>query len=127
MRLVAVALAGPSVASNEFGNWLTLGGIGFSGLIVAGVLAFALYGKSSKRLLVAILIVLLLGHLAYGGWAASKLLTSESTQLLGDAQAPVAALIVIDTSPRMEYVSENSTGLGKGKGSCDIIDPTVPS
>ena len=115
IALVAVALAGPSVASNEFGNWLTLGGIGFSGLIVAGVLAFALYGKSSKRLLVAILIVLLLGHLAYGGWAASKLLTSESTQLLGDAQAPVAALIVIDTSPRMEYVSENSTGLEKAK------------
>jgi hypothetical protein len=113
--LVAVALAGPSVASNDFGDWLTLGGIGFSAFVVAAVLLFSFFRQQKNWLLIGILGALLLGHLVYGSWAANKLLGSESAQLIGDDQAPVAALIVIDTSPRMEYLNENTTGLEKAK------------
>ena len=113
--LLALALAGPSVASREYGNWLTLGGIGFSGLIVLGVLAAAFFRSKKNWLLVGILAALLLGHLAYGGWSASKLLNSDSADVLGDSQAPVAALIVIDTSPRMEYINENQSRLEVAK------------
>lgn len=113
--LVAVALAGPSVASNDYGKWLTLSGIGFSGLLVGAVLLVAYFRKQKNAVLIGILAVLFLGHLAYGAWAASKLLSTESAQLLGDDQAPVAALIVLDTSPRMEYQSENRTSFERAK------------
>jgi hypothetical protein len=113
--LVAVALAGPSVASNEFGDWITLGGIGVSGLIVGIILLFSLLRARANWLLVGILGGLFLGHLIYGAWAANKLLGSESAQLLGDDQAPVAALILFDTSPRMEYRHENQTRLEKAQ------------
>lgn len=115
IALVAVALAGPSVASNDFGNWLTLGGIGFSGLVVAAILMFSFIRQTRNWLLIGILGALFLGHVVYGAWAANKLLGTESAQLLGDDQAPVAALIVIDTSPRMEYLNENKTGLEKAQ------------
>lgn len=113
--LVAIALAGPSVASQDYGNWLTLGGIGLSGLIVAGVLLLSFFRKQKNWLLLGILGTLFVGHLIFGSVAASKLLGSESTQLIGDDQAPVAALIVIDSSPRMDYRSENATSLEKAK------------
>lgn len=113
--LVALALAGPSVASADFGNWLTLGGIGISGLLV-GIIALLAWLRPSKNwLLIGILAAIFLGHLIYGAISASRLLNSESAQLLGDDQAPVAALIVFDTSPRMDYKTQNQTRLQAGK------------
>ena len=113
--LVALALAGPSVASADFGNWLTLGGIGISGLLV-GIIALLAWLRPSKNwLLIGILAAIFLGHLIYGVLSASRLLNSESAQLLGDDQAPVAALIVFDTSPRMDYKTQNQTRLQAGK------------
>ncbi|MEL7497051.1 MAG: BatA domain-containing protein [Planctomycetota bacterium] len=111
--LVAVALAGPSVASNEFGNWLSLGGVGFSALVVGGIALLAYLRPKKNWPLVGILVALFIGHLIYGGVAASRLLNSESANLIGDDQAPVAALVVIDTSPRMELQFENQTRLEK--------------
>ncbi|MFT7631811.1 MAG: hypothetical protein ACI87E_002851 [Mariniblastus sp.] len=115
IALVAMAFAGPSVASADFGNWLTLGGIGLSGLIVGAILLLAFFRQTKNWLLIGILAALLVGHLGYGGWAASKLLGSDSTRLLGNDQAPVAALIVIDTSPRMDYLHDNKTRLEEAK------------
>ena len=113
--LVALALAGPSVASADYGNWLTLGGIGVSGLLVAIIGLLALLRPSKNWLLIGILAALFVGHLLYGVWAGNRLLNSESAQLLGDDQAPVAALIVFDTSPRMDYKTQNQTRLQAGK------------
>ncbi len=109
--LLVLALAGPTVASREYGNWLTLGGIGFSGLLVGIVLLAAWFRSNRNWVLIGILVVLFLGHLGYGGWAATQLLGTESGEILGDGQAPVAALIVIDVSPRMQYRLENQTRL----------------
>ncbi len=112
IALMAIALAGPSVASQEFGNWLTLGGIGFSTLLVAIVLgATLLVARKRNWLLIGILSVVLFGHLVYGGLSAIKLMNSESAQLLGDSQAPIAALVIVDTSPRMTYVQESTSRL----------------
>jgi hypothetical protein len=113
--LVALALAGPTVASREFGNWLTLGGIGFSGFVVGLVLLAAFFRPTKNWLLIGIFATLFLGHVIFGGWSATKLLGSDSADLLGDSQAPVAALIVLDTSPRMQYLSENQTRLDVAK------------
>ena len=107
--LVALALAGPSVASGDFGNWLTVGGIGFSGLLVGLVMLLSFFREKKNWILIGILGALFLGHLIYGGISANRLLNSESAQLLGDEQAPIAALIVVDTSPRMDYKNDNKT------------------
>ncbi len=116
IALVALAMAGPSVASAEFGDWLTLGGIGFSGLIVGLMLAAALWAARSRNwLLIGILGAIFLGHLVYGGISTSGLLRPDGGSLIGDSQAPVAALVVIDTSPRMMYTFENQTRLDEAK------------
>ena len=112
IALLAAAMAGPSVATQEYGNWITLGGVGFSGLVVAMVLGAALWlAKARNWLLIGVLGVLLFGHVVYGGWSAVRLLSSDSVQLIGDSKAPVAALVVVDTSPRMTYTFENETRL----------------
>ncbi|MFK7768935.1 MAG: BatA domain-containing protein [Mariniblastus sp.] len=113
--LVAIALAGPSVASSDFGNWLTLGGIGFSGVLVGAVLLLAFFRSTRNWILIGILGLLFVGHLGYGAYAFSKIQGADGGQLIGDDQAPVAALIVVDTSPRMEYLNENQTRIEKAK------------
>ena len=115
IALLALALAGPSVASSVLGNWVTLGGVGLSGLIIGLVAAAALFREKKNWLLIGILGAVLLGHLAFGGISLSKILNSEETNLIGDRQAPVAALIVMDTSPRMELEFENETRLQKAQ------------
>ena len=116
IALVALALAGPSVASQEYGNWLTLGGIGFSGLIVAIILVAALWGTRRRSwLLISILGILFAAHLIYGGISAVRLMGNDSVKLIGDSQAPVAALVVVDTSPRMTYTYENDTRLDRAQ------------
>ena len=126
IAMVVLALAGPSVASNEFGNWLTVGGIGFSALVIAIVLMAAVWSANRNFILIAVLSLLLLGHLIYGSWSAIKLLGSPSAELLGDSGAPVAALLMIDTSPRMSYVSENRSRLEKAKEMGDWLIRQLP-
>lgn len=115
IALVAIALAGPSVASNDFGNWMSLGGVLFSGLVVGGIALLAYFRPQKNWLLIGILAALFLGHLIYGGVATTRLMNSESVQLIGDDQDPIAALIVVDTSPRMDLQFENGTRIEKAK------------
>ena len=65
--LMAAALAGPSVASRQFGQWLMLSGIGLTSLIVAIALA-ATYFAARKRnwFLITVLGLLLAGQLMEG-------------------------------------------------------------
>lgn len=128
IALLTLALAGPSVASQEFGNWLTLGGIGFSGFVVGLILAASMWmAKQRNMTLVAILGILFLAHLIYGGWSAFKLLNSSSVQLIGDSQAPIAALVVVDTSPRMLYTNENKSRIEVAKEMGDWLLSQFPA
>ena len=115
IALGALALAGPAVASRDFGNWLTVGGIGLVGLLVAGWLIATLLGNQSNLMLVSALGAVLLGLIGYGGWSAWSLFGSESSAGLGDVRAPVAAVVLIDTSPRMSYRQNNLTRLDRAQ------------
>ena len=126
IALAALALAGPSVASSDFGNWLSLGGVGFSLAIVSLILAFAFFRPVRNGPLIVILSALVIGHLVFAGFAIARLVNSESTQLIGDDQAPVAALIVIDSSPRMELQFENETRLEKARQFGDWLIDQFP-
>jgi hypothetical protein len=115
IALIALALAGPSVASSDFGNWLTLGGVGISGLIIGLIGLIAYFRPTKNWLLIGVLAAALLGHLIFGGVSVGRLMTSDAPNLIGDSQAPVAALIVVDSSPRMQLEFENETRLDKAK------------
>lgn len=115
IALLALALAGPSVASSVLGNWVTLGGVGVSGLIIGMVALAAFFRQHKNWLLIGILGAALLGHATFAAISVGKILNSEDANLLGDDQAPVAALIVMDMSPRMQLEFENQTGLQKAQ------------
>ena len=100
--LMAAALAGPSVASREYGQWLIVGGVGLLALIVLFSLLTVWFGSEKRNVpLLGILAGLLAGLLMYGGWTATRLMSSDSSQLIGDSAAPVSALIfcLLYTSP----------------------------
>ena len=106
----ALAFARPSVASAVLGNWLIVsvlvGLTGFAALL-AVVAGFRKLGKW------------LIGGLAFvaaGLFCASVVLaigtlTRGTSVVTGDQQAPIAAAVVVDTSPRMAYRFHNQTRL----------------
>lgn len=114
--LMAAALAGPSVASRQFGQWVILAGVGVSAFVVALSLATVLLNPQKRRTwLTGILAAALFAHLLYGAWGTYKLMTSQTAQLIGDSAAPVTALVVVDTSCRMGYQNENKTHLERAQ------------
>ncbi len=112
---IAMALAGPTVAAGTYGNWLTLGLIGFAALLVGGLLLLSWMRKGSNRILVAFLGTALVAILVYGNWIGYQLWQDDTTPIIGNNQDPVAAVLVVDTSPRMLYEKDNQSSLEKAK------------
>ncbi|MGM0486708.1 MAG: BatA domain-containing protein [Planctomycetota bacterium] len=110
LALAALALARPSVSSNLFGNWLIVGTLSLLLVLVCLLFFVGLFTRQSKLLLTA------LGGLGAGVLAAllftliGTLQASEGPRI-GDAEAPVAAVMVFDSSPRMRYRQSNRTRL----------------
>jgi hypothetical protein len=108
--LVGAALARPSVNSTQFGNWLLVAGLGMVAL-VAVILAVATYLQQRGRVLltalgaVAGVLVALFLALFATVWAGG------TGPTLGDRKAPVAAVLIVDTAPHMQYRYENKTRL----------------
>ena len=70
--LLVMALAGPAVASQEFGKWLTFGGISFITALIGVVLALSMSSGSNKGLN-GILGVFFAAMLLLAGWYGLKL------------------------------------------------------
>jgi hypothetical protein len=108
--LIGMALARPSVASTEFGNWLLVGGLGVMlALAVIVMLATALQRRGIMLLSSFGAITALLGVVFL--WLLATVSSGGKTPDLGDRQAPVAAVLLIDTAPRMQYRADNKTRL----------------
>lgn len=107
--LPALALARPSVASALWGNYLALGAMGLAFAAVLLFLIVAMVRKLSRYLIggLGLLAALLGAFILITGIRA--LLGGKP--VLGDQEAPVAAVIVIDTSPRMEFRQDNKRRL----------------
>jgi hypothetical protein len=107
--LFVLALARPSVASSALSSWITAGLLaGLAALM--GVVALVAFTRGVSRLVsggfAAIAAVALLATLFVAGRA-----LAGKSPVLGDQEAPVAAAIVVDTSPRMQYRHENQSRL----------------
>ncbi len=125
IALAALALARPSVSSGSFGDWLIICVLGLLLALISVLLFASLFTKKGKLLL-----------LSLGGlWAAALtvLLTTligtlqdSDASLIGDREAPVAAVMVFDSSPRMLYRKENLTRLEKAQEVADWMVRQLP-
>ncbi len=123
----AAALARPSASSASFGNWLSVGGGGLLSLLCGLLLVFALLGSRPANIPLALIVGAVLAlALAWTGYAVVAALGKGSGNLLTDRQAPVAAAVVIDTSPRMQYRHENASLLEKAEVEAGWIIGQLP-
>jgi hypothetical protein len=123
---LAIALARPSAASALVGNWLIAAVLAMV-LVLAIVLTAAAALAGREKLLVGglgtaagVVALALLGVLA-------TTLSQGAAAPLGDRQAPVAAALVIDTSPRMQYRHENRTRLEAARDTADWLLRQLPA
>lgn len=125
LALAALALARPSVGSNLFGNWLIVGLLSLVFLLITVLFSVGLLTRQSKAVLAA------LGGLGAGVLGAllftliGTLHAGEGPRI-GDREAPVAAVMVFDSSPRMRYRQNNQTRLEKAQETADWVIGQLP-
>lgn len=111
---LATALARPFIPTADAANAALLGLLGFTAL-AALALAIATYVTERQRGLAsafAVLGLLLILLTAAMGW---KVTSGSSRPLFGDQESPVAAVLIFDVSPRMDYRHHNQTRLEVAK------------
>src|SRR5205085_8697602 len=126
LAMAALALARPSVASAAIGSWLVAGGLALAALFVVVLWLVALSRDLSRLWAIGLLSLaglLLLGSgvFAFNAWRGA------SGALLGDEEAPVAAAIIIDTAPRMQYRHDNHTRLELAQETADWLIQQLPA
>ena len=112
IALLAAALARPSVHSRDLGNWIIVGVLGAM-VLVAGVLTLVSVVQRRGRVAVggsATALSLLMIALS---WMLMTALRRSPAAPIGNQQAPVAAVLVFDSSPRMQYLWQNQTRLAR--------------
>jgi hypothetical protein len=123
--LVALALARPSVASADLSNWLAIGLVGALAAAVAIIAAVALAVRAPKSLVFG-----LFGAAAAVGLTLAFMVVRSLAgggPVIGDQEAPVAAVLVVDTSPRMDYRHENRTRLDVARETADWLVRQLPA
>lgn len=107
--VIVLALARPSVSSGAISSWIAAGLLGVL-CAVAVMVAVGSLARGGSRVLsggfAGLAVVLLVATLFLATRAAGG-----KSPIIGDEESPVAAAIVIDTSPRMQYRHENKTRL----------------
>lgn len=126
LAMAAFALTRPSVASATIGSWLVAGGLAIAALFVIVLWLVALTRDLSR--LWAIGLISLAGLLLVGsGVFAFSAWRGGNGALIGDAEAPVAAAIIIDTAPRMQYRHDNHTRLEVAQETADWLLQQLPA
>jgi hypothetical protein len=147
--LAAVALSRPAAATALFGSSLLLGATVLSGVAFGFLALFWRHQVKSQQSKAAeanattggsrpaaasfflgpwpvwLLVGIVVGHLVAAGWLAVQLLGSDSGPVLTGKQ-PVAAVIVVDTSPRMQYRQDNRTRLERAQELAAAVVKLLP-
>ena len=111
---LALSLARPFIPSTQAANAALLGLLGVTAL-AAFTLALVTYTSERQWVLASGLAMLglLLASLAVAwGW---RIVAGNAEKLFGDQELPVAAALIFDVSPRMEYRHHNQTRLDVAK------------
>lgn len=110
---LVMALTRPSARKAEFGNWIIVGTVVVLAVLLGIIAAYAF--ASRNRLLGGIFSGASAVMLLVASVVALLTLKSGTSLAIGDREAPVAAVIVIDNSPRMLYRQANKTRLALAK------------
>ncbi|MBM3999106.1 MAG: hypothetical protein FJ297_06110 [Planctomycetes bacterium] len=105
--LLAAALARPTAESQRIGSWFAAGVLGIMGLAVTSIAGLA-WARGRGRWLIAGLAGLALLALAAGS-ALALFAARHAPSNVGGQNAPVAAVLVFETAPRMDYRIENKS------------------
>ncbi len=111
---LALSLSRPFIPSTQMANAALLGLLGVSAL-ASFALALVTYTNDRQRALASglgllgLLLAFLTGALAW------KTRVGNAERLFGDAELPVAAAVIFDVSPRMDYRHHNQTRLDAAK------------
>ncbi len=112
--LLAAVLARPSVASAVAGHWIKTLALAVLLFLLLLALVAAVTERKGRLItggLGAAAVALAIA-MNYWGYQA---LVGETGRTIGDAGAPVAAVLLFDTSPRMGYVHQNQTRLEQAR------------
>lgn len=114
IALLAAALARPSVPSRALGDWILLGIVGAALLLVSLLAALAWWQRRGRWAVGGL--TLASGVLALAlAVLLNRTLARDESQAIGDEQAPVAAVLAFDTSPRMQYLRQGETRLDQAR------------
>lgn len=111
---LAVTLARPSVPSPAVGDWILTGLVAATLLLVGLTALLALLQRRGRWVagglgLASLALAMLLAVLL------SRVTGRQESSVIGNEQAPVAAVLAFDTSPRMQYLWQNQTRLDKAR------------
>ncbi len=125
IAILVMLLARPTVAAPLIGDWMLVGT--FVGLTLLGglLLLAALAGRRGVKLWLPLAVAdLALGATAL--WLFATVWSFGSDFPVGDARAPVSAVVVIDNSPRSAYLVENQSVLGRAKAAAKRLIRGLP-
>ena len=124
--LLAAAIARPSVDSNHWGNWVVIALVSLLFLLVLAATVSS-WLNARGRILVGLLLLFTL-LLATGDLVLmARVFDRDGEAMLGDQEAPVAAVLVIDSSQRMGYKHENLSRLEKAQQTANWLVQQLPS
>ncbi len=126
IALAAWALARPSVGSSLFGNWLIIAALGLLLLLVGVLFLVGLFTGQSRPILFGLAA---LGAAVLAGFLTMLIgtLGQSDAAMIGDREAPVAAVMIVDSSPRMQYRQENLTRLEQAQETADWMVRQLPA
>ena len=122
---LALGLARPTVASGQLAGWALLGGLGFLAVIAGLAAVSGLIGGLNRLFAGGLGIVALLLAIA-AVTTFVRMQRSGGETLVTQREAPVAAALVFDTSPRMALQFENETRLEVAKEMGDWLLKQLP-
>ncbi|HUG70184.1 MAG TPA: BatA domain-containing protein [Pirellulaceae bacterium] len=116
--LLALAFARPSVLSAVAGRSMLIILVGAGVLVVGGLTSASIIQQKGKLLIGTLSAITLAAAVAFLALLIG-LVNQDTGVLLGDEKAPVAAVMIFDTSPHMEYRYQNQTRseVAQGMGS----------
>ena len=107
---VAAAFAQPSTTSAAFGNWLGFGGGAILSVVCGLLLAWSVYFSKPANIPLALVVAAILALLlTWTGYSLVAATGKGDGQVLTNRLAPVATVIIVDSSPRMQYRYRNMT------------------
>lgn len=126
LLLMAYALARPSVHSDMLATWLSIGGVALLAALATVVAFVALASKKQLSIIAVSGITAGFLWLCAAVWGISALARGSAPPAL-QQNTPVAAVIVIDTSPVMDYRFSNQSRLEVAKERATELIQRLPS